>query len=66
MEKNFVSEYQSTCFYVNLTARQYGVCINIKDIDKREEIMNWFYNDEMNKRSIEEWKKEWKTEVGVN
>ena len=66
MEKNFISEYQATCFYVNLPAKQYGVCINIKDIDKTDEIMRYFYNNEMNKRSIEEWKKEWQTEVGGN
>lgn len=57
MEKNFISQYQSTCFYVNSSAKQYGVCINIKDIDRADEIMKYFYNDEMNKRSIEAWKK---------
>lgn len=66
MEKNFISEYQATSFYVNLPAKQYGVCINIKDIDKADEIMSYFYNDEMNKRSIDAWKKEWQTEVGGN
>lgn len=64
MEKNFISEFQKTYFYVDLKQKQYGVCINIKDIDKKDEIMNYFYNDEKNKKSIETWKNEWK--VGKN
>lgn len=39
MEKNFISRYQPTCFYVNMPEKQYGVCVNIKDIDKAEEII---------------------------
>lgn len=61
MEKNFISQYQATCFYVNLPAKQYGVCINIKDLDKAEEIINYF--KETRKEQIEAWKKEWKAGV---
>lgn len=61
MEKNFISEYQPTCFYVNMPARQYGVCVNIKDIDKAEEIIKECLKQ--NEASIEAWKQEWK--VGV-
>lgn len=61
MEKNFISQYQPTCFYVNLPSKQYGVCVNIKDADKAEEIIKACL--EQNKVSIEAWKKEWK--VGV-
>lgn len=60
MEKNFISQYQSTGFYVNIPAKQYGVCINIEDIDRKDEILEHFYNDEGTKRTIEAWKKEWK------
>lgn len=61
MEKNFISQYQPTCFYVNMPAKQYGVCVNIKDIDRAEEIIKECL--EQNKVSIEAWKQEWK--VGV-
>lgn len=61
MERNFISPYQATCFYVNIEAKQYGVCVNIKDIDKAEEIIKECLEE--NKASIEAWKKEWK--VGV-
>ena len=63
MQKDFISEVQETCFYVSITEKQYGVIINIKDIDKIDEIMDHFYNDERNKRSIEAWKREWKEGV---
>lgn len=59
MRKDFISEVQATCFYVNLVAKQYGVCINVKDIKKKDEIMDYFYNDEMNKKSIKAWEEEW-------
>lgn len=59
MRKDFISVVQATCFYVLLEKKQYGVCINIKDIDKKEEIMDHFYNDEMNKKNIEFWENEW-------
>lgn len=61
MEKNFVSQYQATCFYVNLPSKQYGVCINIKDINNAEEIIRKFLEE--NKQSIEAWKREWKEGV---
>ena len=61
MEKNFISEYQPTCFYVNMPEKQYGVCVNIKDIDKAQEIIKECL--EQNRVSIEAWKQEWK--VGV-
>lgn len=61
MEKNFISRYQPTCFYVNLEAKQYGVCVNIKDIDEAEEIIKQCL--EQNKRSIEAWKELWKEGV---
>lgn len=63
MENIFISLYQQTCFYVNLSTKQYGVCINIEDIDRKNEIMENFYNDEANKRTIEAWKNEWKEGV---
>ena len=61
MEKNFISQYQATCFYVNLPAKQYGVCVNIKDIDKADEIIREFLED--NKECIEAWKRQWKEGV---
>lgn len=64
MQKDFISETQGTYFYVDIIEKQYGVIININDIDKIDEIMEHFYNDERNKRSIEAWKREW--EEGVS
>ena len=61
MEKNFISQYQATSFYVNIPAKQYGVCINIRDIEKADEIIKEILEE--NKETIESWKKEW--EVGV-
>ncbi len=58
MEKNFISLYQATGFYVNLPSKQYGVCINMKDIDRAEEIIKECLEE--NKESIIVWKKEWK------
>lgn len=57
MENNFISEWQQTCFYVNLESKIYWVCINIKDIDKSEELTKEIL--ESNKDSIQAWKKEW-------
>lgn len=59
MEKNYITEYQETCFYVSMPDKQYGVYINIKDIDKADEIIKGIYNDEKTKRTIEALKKEW-------
>lgn len=57
MEKNFISESQKTYFYVDLVNKTYGVCINIKDLVKKDEIINKMR--ESNKETIEAWKKEW-------
>lgn len=65
MEKNYISEYAETYFYIDLEDKTYGVCINIKDIDRKDEIMNYFYNNEKMKRQIEAWKREWQQEEGV-
>lgn len=62
MEQNFISQYQATGFYVNLESHTYGVCINIKDIDRKNEIIQQIL--EKNKESIEAWKNEWKEGVG--
>ena len=61
MEKNFISKHQATCFYVNLQAKQYGVCINIKDIGKADKIIEEFLEE--NKKTIEAWKRRWKEGV---
>lgn len=61
MEQNFISQWQATGFYVNLESRTYGVCINIKDIDRKDEIIQQILEE--NKESIEAWKKQW--EEGV-
>lgn len=61
MEKNFISMYQPTCFYVNLPEKQYGVCVNIKDKDKAEDIIRECLEE--NKESIEAWKELWKEGV---
>lgn len=61
MERNFISQYQATGFYVNLESHTYGVCINIKDIDRKDEIIQQIL--EKNKESIKAWKREW--EEGV-
>ncbi|MCI8760411.1 MAG: hypothetical protein HFJ34_04750 [Clostridia bacterium] len=65
MEKNYISEYAETYFYIDLEDRIYGVCINIKDIDRKDEIMNYFYNNEKTKRQIGVWKREWQQKEGV-
>lgn len=46
---------------MNLESRTYGVCINIKDIDRKDEIIQQILEE--NKESIEAWKKQW--EEGV-
>ena len=61
MERNFISQYQATGFYVNLESHTYGVCINIKDIDRKDEIIQQIL--EKNKESIKAWTREW--EEGV-
>ena len=57
MENNFISATMNTGFYVNLENKTYGVCVNIKDIDKSEELIKEII--ESNKDSIEAWQKEW-------
>ncbi|MBP3463772.1 MAG: hypothetical protein J6K45_04750 [Clostridia bacterium] len=61
MEINFISKYQTTSFYVNLVNHTYGVYINIKDIDKKDEIIQQILEE--NKERIESWKKDWKEGV---
>jgi len=61
MEKNYISKHQSTCFYIIFDEKKYGVCINIKDIDRAEEIIKNIIKE--NKKCIEALKKEWKEEV---
>lgn len=61
MEQNFISQYQATGFYVNLVNHTYGVYINIKDIDKKDEIIQQLMEE--NKECIEAWKNEWKEGV---
>lgn len=57
MEENFISQYQATGFYLNLESHTYGVCINIKDIDRADEIKQQIMADR--KEQIESWKKMW-------
>lgn len=63
MEKNFILEYQPTSFYLNIPSKQYGVCINIKDIDRKEEIINYFRKTK--KEQIEAWKNLWQEEEQI-
>lgn len=42
MEKNYISEIEDTHFFIKITRKTYGVCINIKDLDRAEEIINYF------------------------
>lgn len=63
MEKNYISEIEGTHFFVKITSKTYGVCINIKDLDKAEEIINHFKTTR--KEQIEAWKKEWQQKEGV-
>lgn len=58
MEFNYISELKTTCFYVDLENKTYGVYINIKDIDRAQEIIN--RAKEKYKEQIEAWKNEWK------
>ena len=61
MEKNYISEYKQTHFYINSINKIYGVCINVKDEDRAEEIIRHFREDR--KEQIEAWKQEWKEGV---
>lgn len=64
MEKNYISEIEDTHFFVKIASKIYGVCINIKDLDRAEEIINYF--KETRKEQIEAWKKEWQLEGSVS
>ena len=57
MEKNSISKTMKMCFYVNIGAKEYGVIINIKDIEEAEEIIQHFKTTR--KEQIENWKQEW-------
>lgn len=61
MERNFISQWQATGFYVNLESHIYGVCINISDIDRKDEIIQQILEE--NEQSIEAWKRNWKEGV---
>ena len=63
MEKNYISEIEDTHFFIKITKKIYGVCINIKDLDRAEEIINYFKNTR--KEQIEAWKREWQQKEGV-
>ena len=57
MENNFVSATMNTGFYVNLENKTYGIYINMKDIDKSEELIKEIIAS--NKDSIQAWQREW-------
>jgi len=61
MEKNFIGVSRKTCFYVDLVNKNYGACINIKEVDKSEELIKEIL--ESNKNTIQAWKKEWEKEL---
>lgn len=61
MEKNYISEHEETCFYINSANKTYGVCVNIKDLERAEEIIQHFRKDR--KMQIEAWQQEWKEGV---
>ena len=63
MEKNYISEIEDTHFFIKITKKFYGVCINIRDLDRAEEIIDYFKNTR--KEQIEAWKREWQQEEGV-
>ena len=63
MEKNYISEIEDTHFFIKITRNTYGVCINIKDLDRAEEIINYFKTTR--KEQIEAWKREWQQKEGV-
>ncbi len=61
MEKNYISEHVKTCFYIDGTSKTFGVCINIKDLERVDEIIQYF--KETKKEQIEAWKQLWKEGV---
>ena len=48
---------------LKITKKIYGVCINIRDLDRAEEIIDYFKN--ARKEQIEAWKREWQQGEGV-
>lgn len=57
MKKNQISAIMQTCFYVNIEAKQYGVIININDVERAEEIIQYFRTTR--REQIDAWQKEW-------
>lgn len=57
MEKNYISQIEETHFYVDLVNKTYGVCINEKDIDSKDEIIAHFKITR--KEQIKAWLEEW-------
>ena len=57
MEKNYISKYEETHFYIDIARQLYGVCININDIDSKDEIIAHFKTTR--KKQIQTWLKEW-------
>lgn len=57
-EKNIVQDYSDTFFYTTLLCNpiRYGVAVNIKDIDKKQEIIDKIKRDR--KEQIEELNEE--------
>lgn len=58
MEENYISKYECTHWYLNLIKKTYGVCINIRDLNKANDIIKHFRDDRQ--EQINAWKQEWK------
>jgi len=57
MEENYISERIETCFYIDNVNKKYGACINVKDLDRAEEIKQRF--KEQKKEQIKAWQQMW-------
>lgn len=57
-EKNTIQDYSDTFFYLTIACNpiRYGVAVNIKDIDKMQEIIDEFKQER--KEQIEAWNEE--------
>ena len=57
-EYNYISRHEDTHFYMSIATKpiKYGVCINIKDIDKMDHIIKEFMKSE--KPRLEAWRKD--------
>lgn len=57
-EYNYISKIEQTHFYMTFASKplKYGVCINIKDLDKSKEIIEKFKIEE--KPRLEAWRKD--------